>query len=38
MKSCITCGMPLEGSRAGDIGFERPETADAEFGTATATL
>ncbi len=22
MKSCITCGMPLEGEHAGDVGFE----------------
>jgi hypothetical protein len=25
MKSCITCGMPLEGAHANDIGFESPD-------------
>lgn len=25
MKSCITCGMPFEGSHANDIGFETAE-------------
>lgn len=25
MKTCITCGMPLEGNHAGDIGLETPE-------------
>ena len=25
MKSCMTCGMPLEGNHAGDIGTELPE-------------
>ncbi|MCW1891942.1 MAG: hypothetical protein KIH65_001730 [Candidatus Uhrbacteria bacterium] len=25
MKTCITCGMPLEGEHAGDIGLETPE-------------
>ena len=24
-KSCITCGMPLEGNHAGDVGLETPE-------------
>lgn len=25
MKTCITCGMPLEGAHAGDIGLETAE-------------
>lgn len=25
MKTCMTCGMPLEGEHAGDIGMELPE-------------
>jgi hypothetical protein len=25
MKTCITCGMPLEGDQAGEIGLELPE-------------
>lgn len=25
MKSCITCGMPLEDTHAGDIGMETPD-------------
>ena len=25
MKSCITCGMPLEGEHEGEIGMETPE-------------
>lgn len=25
MKTCITCGMPLEGSHANDIAFETPD-------------
>ncbi len=25
MKACITCGMPLEGNHAGDVGMETPD-------------
>lgn len=31
MKSCITCGMPLEGDHANDIGMETPEGAVCKF-------
>lgn len=31
MKSCITCGMPLEGNHAGDIGVELPEGSVCRF-------
>ena len=31
MKSCITCGMPLEGNHANDIGMELPEGLVCKF-------
>ena len=34
MKSCITCGMPFEGSHANDIGLETPEGPVCTFDSA----
>jgi len=31
MKTCITCGMPLEGAHANDIGLETPEGPVCKF-------
>ena len=31
MRSCITCGMPLEGDHAGDLGLELPEGLVCKF-------
>jgi hypothetical protein len=31
MKKCITCGMPLEGNHAGDVGLELPEGLVCKF-------
>lgn len=38
MKSCITCGMPLEGNHAGDIGMETPDGPVCKFDSADGKI
>ena len=38
MKSCITCGMPLEGAHAGDIGMETPEGLVCKFDSENGKI
>lgn len=38
MKSCITCGMPLEGAHASDIGFASPEGLVCKFDSVDGAI
>lgn len=38
MNSCITCGMPLEGEHAGDIGFESPDGPVCKFDSVDGKI
>lgn len=38
MKSCITCGMPLEGNHAGDVGIETAEGAVCKFDVVDGAM
>lgn len=38
MKTCITCGMPLEGDHAGDIGFESPDGLVCKFDSVDGQI
>ncbi|MFA5946843.1 MAG: hypothetical protein WC813_02350 [Patescibacteria group bacterium] len=38
MKSCITCGMPLEGAHAGDMGFESPDGPVCKFDSVEGQI
>ena len=38
MKSCITCGMPLEGDHANDIGMETPEGLVCKFDSENGVI
>ncbi len=38
MKTCITCGMPLEGNHANDIGLELPEGLVCKYDSENGTI
>jgi hypothetical protein len=38
MKFCITCGMPLEGNHAGDIGLETADGPICKFDTENGAI
>lgn len=38
MKSCITCGMPLVGNHAGDIGFESADGPVCKFDSTDGQI
>ena len=38
MKSCITCGMPLEGNHAGDVGLVLPEGLVCKFDSENGKI
>ncbi len=38
MKSCITCGMPLEGDHAGDIGMETLDGLVCKFDSENGVI
>jgi hypothetical protein len=38
MKTCITCGMPLEGAHAGDLGFMSPDGPVCKFDSVDGKI
>ncbi len=38
MKNCMTCGMPLEGAHANDIGLETPEGLVCKFDSENGKI